>query len=104
MSDDDDTDKSLIIQEQPQTEIYWGANGHLVLKQIHDSCYPISEDEREPVQIFNPLVIPELIRCLQVKWRDYCEAHDLPLVLDAPASLPPLPTPTTSPKKKRGPL
>jgi len=98
----EDDDEALVIQEQPKTEIYWGMHGHLVLKQFHDSCCPLSEDEREPMQIFNPLVLPELIHCLQGKWRAYCEAHDLPLVQDALASLPPLPTPTSSPKK-RGP-
>lgn len=96
MSDEDQTDEPLIMLEQPLTVIVFAANGNLMISQRWgNSCDDID-------LFFHPELIPQLIRCLQVKWRDYCEAHDLPLVPDAPASLPPLPTPTTSPKKKRG--
>ena len=101
MSEDTDNDESLIILEQPQTLIVFAANGNLMISQRNGN----STDDID--LFFHPELIPQLIRCLQVKWRDYCEAHDLPLVPDALASLPPLPplpTPTHSPKKKGGPL
>lgn len=90
----DDNDEALVIVEQPRTEVFFNQNETLTIYQrgCNDGLVTVS-----------PLAIPELIRHLQVKWRDYCEAHDLPLVPDALASLPPLPMPMTSPKKKRGP-
>lgn len=62
MSDEiEDTDVTLVIQEQPRTEIYWGSNGHLVIKQTD------TFGNDDPPLIFIPGAVPQLIRCLQEK-------------------------------------
>ena len=87
MSDNDETDETLVILEQPRTEIVFDMDGNVRISQ------PRTYDNEDNDVFFNPLLIPELTRCLQVKWRDYCEAHDLPLVPNASPALPPPPTP-----------
>lgn len=69
MNDDDDLDVGLVILEHPKTEIYWNANGHLVITQEDQ----LGNDDG--LVIISPFVIPGLIRCLHAKWRDYEEAH-----------------------------
>ena len=60
MSDEvEDEDETLIIPSQPATEIYWGQNGHLVIKQTD----ALGNDDQ--LVIFTPGAVPELIRCLQ---------------------------------------
>ena len=96
MSDGQESDDTLIIQEQPKTEIYWGEYGHVVIKQVG------LLGEREDIVLVHPLLVPELIRHLQAKWKDYCEACSLPLVLAASPAIPPSPTPDRPAKKKGG--
>lgn len=96
MSDDQETDGVHVIQEQPKTEIYWGEYGHVVIKQFG------LLEQSEDIVLFHPLVVPELIRHIQAKWKEYCEAHDLPLVLAASPAIPPTPTPDRPAKKKGG--
>ena len=88
MSDEnEDTDDTLVIQEQPRTEIYWGRNGHLVIKQTD----PLGNDD--PPLIFTPGAVPELIRLLQREYDSYV-AKDSP---GQPAPMPP-PQPVAPPR------
>ena len=100
MSDEtEDTDDTLIIQEQPRTEIYWGRNGHLVIKQTDT----FGNDDL-PL-IFIPGAVPGLIRCLQEKYDDYTAKASPVQSAPMPQSIAP-PTPERmqqKPQKKQGP-
>lgn len=66
---DDDLDVTLVIEEQPRTEIFWNVNGQIAIKQDDQ----FGNDDQWVC--FTPGAIPVLIRCLQEKWRDYESAH-----------------------------
>lgn len=97
----EDEAETLIIPSQPETEIYWGQNGHLVIKQTD----ALGNDD--PLMIFTPGAVPELIRCLQEKcathWRHYV-GEDSPVQPPAPPQsiTPPTPEPQKKPQKKKG--
>ena len=79
----DNINEPLIIQEQPRTEIYWGKNGHLAIKQMD------SLGNEDPEVIFIPGAVPELIRRLQEEYDDYAD--------EEPPVQPPVPTQSIAP-------
>ncbi len=94
----EDADVSLVIQDQPRTEIYWGGRGHLIIKQ---TCSVLTDDG---LVFFNPVAVPKLIRCLQEKYDEYA-AWDSPVHPAATHQSIAPPTPERmppKPQKKKG--
>jgi len=96
-----DEDGTFVILHQPETEIYWGQGGQIILQQ--DQAYqPYADEHDYPRLAFTPAAARQLIRALQARLREYdddAEQEETPPVGLARAAVEP---PIEKPGRAKG--